>query len=175
MQRIEVKTHSGKSGWRGWNAGLPVLAAFFVLFLLGGCEKAAEPAATVEAPPQGRAAGKPGANEDTHVLVTYFYTTYRCTACTLLETYSAESVEKGFPEKVRDGRLVFRSINVDEPENRHFVRDYSLYTKSVVISLVRNGAEVRWKNLPDIWRHLRSRDVFQEYMKGEIESFLREI
>ncbi len=108
------------------------------------------------------------------ILLDYFYTTYRCTACILLETYSAETVERGFPEQVRDGRLVYRSLNVDETENRHFVQDYRLYTKSVVVSLNRNGTDVRWKNLPDIWRHLRSREMFHRYMRSEIESFLKD-
>lgn len=175
MRLLKEKAHHWNRLLRASTPLLILPACLVMLFLAAGCQKAADSASAVEAVSPERTVEEPGAGNDGQVLVTYFFTTYRCASCILLETYSAETVEKGFPERVRDGELAYRSLNVDDPENRHFVEDYRLYTKSVVVSLNRNGKEVRWKNLPDIWKHLRSRDRFEQYLKSEIEAYLKEL
>lgn len=109
------------------------------------------------------------------VIVTYFHTTFRCPTCLQIERYTRETVEKDFAPDVASKRVVFRAIDVQEAKNRHFIEDYRLYSKSVILSLVKNSKEIRWKNLPDIWRYAYSRDRFQEYIRSEIEAFLKEL
>jgi len=109
------------------------------------------------------------------VVVTYFHTTVRCPSCKGLEAYSRETVESGFAKEIEQGRVVFRHVNVQEPENEHFIKDYRLYTKSLIVSLIKDGKQVRWKNLPDIWKLVRNRERFEQYVKGEIEFFLKDL
>ncbi|MBK6403606.1 MAG: hypothetical protein IPF66_00370 [Holophagales bacterium] len=52
------------------------------------------------------------------------------------------------------------------------MKDYRLYTKSVVVSEVKDGKEVRWKNLDQVWQLLGSPDAFQEYVEREVRSYL---
>jgi hypothetical protein len=73
---------------------------------------------------------------------------------------------------VAEKRVVFRSVNVDDPENAHFVKDYGLYTKSVVVSEVKGGKEVRWKNLDQVWHLLGDPEAFQGYVEREVRAFL---
>ena len=111
---------------------------------------------------------------ETQVLVTYYYTNYRCPTCKKLETYSRQAIEEGFPEELEKKKIVFRTLNLDEPENNRYVEDYQLVTKSLIVSLTRNGKEIKWKNLPHIWKLVGDQDKFEEYVRGETRSYLEE-
>ena len=92
-----------------------------------------------------------------------------------IEKHTRETVEKDFAQDLASKRVLFRTIDVQETENRHFIEDYRLYSKSVVLSLIKNGKEIRWKNLPDIWKYAHNRDRFNQYIRSEIEAFLAEL
>ena len=117
-------------------------------------------------------AGKP---LNRRYLVTYYYTSYRCPTCKKLETYSRQAIEEGFPAELEEKRIVFRTLNLDEPENSRYVEDYKLVTKSLIISLNRNGKEIKWKNLPDIWKLVGDQEKFGEYVQRETRGFLEEL
>lgn len=40
-----------------------------------------------------------------------------------------------FAPLVAEGRVVFQTINVDRPENRHFIKDYQLVSKTVIMAV----------------------------------------
>ncbi len=104
----------------------------------------------------------------------YFHGTFRCTTCRTIEKYSKEALEKYFANELKSGKLEFRPVNIEEPENKHFIQDYQLVTRSLVLSLVSDGKETKWKNLPDIWKLVRDQDKFFQYVKDEVEQFLKE-
>jgi hypothetical protein len=112
---------------------------------------------------------------ESQVWVTYYYTTHRCPTCKKLETYSRQAIEEGFPSEIEKKRIVFRTLNLDEPENSRYVEDYKLVTKSLIVSLNRDGKEIKWKNLPDIWKLVGDQERFVEYVRRETRSFLEEL
>ncbi len=105
----------------------------------------------------------------------YFYGNARCPTCHRLEQYSREAVESGFKDEIASGKVEFRAINVDEKGNGHYVNDYRLYTKSLVISLVKNGKEVKSKNLTKIWEYAGNKQKFSDYVTGEVKDLLKEL
>ena len=111
----------------------------------------------------------------TRVVVYYFYGNYRCASCRKIEQYTRETVEKFFPDELKSSRVVFKPVNVEEKENQHFTKEYQLYTKSVVLSLVRDGKEIKFKNLEKVWQLLRNKDKFYQYIKEETQGFLDEL
>jgi len=127
------------------------------------------------AEPSPAPAKQPGSNSAGQVVVTYFHTTFRCPTCRKLEAYSRETVENDFAKQIKENKIVFRTVNLEEAENEHFIKDYKLYTKSLIVSLQENGKEIRWKNLPDIWRLVHSREKFEEYVQSEIEAYLKDL
>jgi hypothetical protein len=106
------------------------------------------------------------------VVVTYFYTSRRCATCKNIEAYTREAVEAGFADEVKSGLVCWRSVNTDEPANRHYINDYRLYAKSVIVSDVRGGEEARWKNLADIWRLTNDKAAFVKYIQDEVRGYL---
>jgi len=111
---------------------------------------------------------------DDAVVVTYFLTNVRCPACLKIEAYTKEAVETGFADALADGRLVWRTINTDEPGNEHYLDDYQLGFKSVVVSVRRGGSEVTWKNLEAIWDEVGVKDDFLAYIRAEVAAALDE-
>lgn len=107
------------------------------------------------------------------VIVYYLHNTFRCPSCFKIETYTKEAINTNFAKELKDGTLVFKAINFDEKGNKHYVEDYQLYTKSVVLSKVKNGKQVEWKNLDKIWTLLGDKTKFQQYIKTETTNFIK--
>ena len=112
--------------------------------------------------------------QNAKVIAYYLHGTFRCTTCRTIEKYSKEALEKYFANELKSGKLEFRPVNIEEPENKHFIQDYQLVTRSLVLSLVSDGKETKWKNLPDIWKLVHDQDKFFQYVKDEVEQFLKE-
>lgn len=106
------------------------------------------------------------------VIAYYFHATDRCESCRKIEAFTDEAIRKGFADELKNGILEWRRVNVDEPENEHFNEDYELYTRAVVLSDVRHGKEVRWKNLENVWDLLDDKVRFVKYIRTEASSFL---
>jgi len=106
------------------------------------------------------------------VVAFYFHGNVRCATCKKIEAYADEAVHSGFAESLEDGNLAWQVVNIDEPENRHFVQDFQLVTRSVVLVEYRDGQVVRWENLDKVWQLVRSKDLFVEYVQNETQEFL---
>lgn len=109
------------------------------------------------------------------VVAYYFHTTLRCPSCRKIEAYSRLAVETGFPGDLASGRLQWRVVNIEDKGNEHFIGDYQLYTKSLILSEVRSGREVRWKNLTRVWELLGDEPAFVEYVQKETHTFMDEM
>lgn len=118
----------------------------------------------------------PKSNETRHkVIAYYFYTTKRCPTCRKIEEYTTESIETAFAAQLKSGKLEFHVVNVDEPENRHYIDDYQLTTKSVVLADYQYGKQTRWKNLDRVWQYVGKRQTFIDYIEDETKDYLGEL
>lgn len=106
------------------------------------------------------------------VVLTYFRNSIRCPSCKRIEALTAETAQKEFADELASGKLVFRVINVDEPGNNHYIRDYQLTSKSVVISLHVDGKETSWTNMDKIWELLGNPEAFRAYLAEPIRKNL---
>jgi len=88
------------------------------------------------------------------------------------EAFSNEALQDAFAEALNQGRLEWRAVNVDEPGNAHFVRDYELYSKSIVVVKIHNEKQTTWKNLERIWELVGDKGVFIKYVQDEVGAYL---
>ena len=109
------------------------------------------------------------------VIAYYFHGTARCPTCYRLEQYSKEAIETNFKDALASGNLEFEVINVENKGNERFSNDYQLYTKSLILSLVKDGKETKWKNLGKIWEYAGNKQRFVDYVKNEVTNFLKEV
>jgi thiol-disulfide isomerase/thioredoxin len=151
------------------------MLCLLTVFVCGACQRGAEPSQDTDRQEHRSADAAEQSSGNAQVVVTYFHTTFRCPTCRRLEEYSREAVESAFGKELEQGKVAFRALNVEETDNQHFIKDYSLYTKSLIVSLNKNGKETRWKNLPDIWKLVRDREQYEKYVVGEIEDYLKDL
>lgn len=108
------------------------------------------------------------------VIAYYFLGTVRCPSCRRIEAYSNEAIHQGFAGALNDGRLEWRVVNVEERGNEHFLKDYQLYTKSLVLAKIRGGTQIEWKNLERVWELLGDKDAFIRYVQEEVRGYVEE-
>ena len=108
------------------------------------------------------------------IVAYYFHSTRRCVTCKKIEAYSREAIESKFDKELESGLLEFKPINFDEEENEHFIKDYALYTKSLVICDYKKGKQIKWKNLEKIWELVNDKEDFLKYVQDEISNYLDE-
>ncbi len=108
------------------------------------------------------------------VTVFYFHTTVRCHSCSMIENYTREAIEVNFKNEIESGQIEFKEINVDQKENQKYIQRYQLYTKAVVLSLIKDGKEAAYKNLDKIWQLARNKQRFIDYVTEEMRKLLEE-
>ena len=113
-----------------------------------------------------------GEQQKSKVLAYYFHRNKRCATCQKIEAYTKEAIETGFADALADGRLVYRVINVDEPENEHFVKDYQLVGQSVVLVRLDGGKQTEWRNLDRVWELVKEYGLFVGYIQRETQAMI---
>ena len=108
------------------------------------------------------------------VIAYYFHGTFRCPTCHKLEQYSKEAIESNFKDVLTSGKLEFKVVNVEDKGNEHYGSDYQLYTKSLILSLVKDGKEIKWKNMDKIWEYVGNKQRFMDYVKIGVADLLKE-
>ena len=108
------------------------------------------------------------------IVVYYFHGNVRCRTCKTIEAYTRKSLETMFPKALQDGSLVFRPVNVDESNNEHFVEQYQLMTRSVVVQEIVDNKPGRWKTLDGVWDVVGDESKFSLYIQSEIKPWLGE-
>jgi len=146
------------------------------LMLLGGTFAHASGRNSAGGKPSGRKTAstqsRKAVREETTMKVYYFHGSARCVTCRRIEQYTREAVELGFSSGTYAGRVVFLPVNVEEPANGHFVDEYKLVAKSVIIQPERGGKPGQWENLDKIWMYAGDRDKFLAYVKGSVLKLL---
>lgn len=110
--------------------------------------------------------------ETSTYIVYYFHRDFRCQACITLEALCHEAIERGFSKELNEGVLEWLAVNVDEPENEHFVDRFQLYAQSLVVERYMDGQPGDWKNLEKIWDLMDSEEAFMNYVQSEVKTFL---
>lgn len=106
------------------------------------------------------------------VKVIYFTTDVRCVSCLKIEELTRRTVETQFASQLQDGSLIFQLINVDRPNNAHFIEEYQLVSKTVVVAEFEKGVQEEWVNLQDVWLKFNDEEEFESYVSEAISALL---
>jgi hypothetical protein len=152
-----------------------IIALLLVLVSLAGtaCQRsvsipAADQAATAEtivsAPTDSAAA--------TRAAVYYFHRTIRCETCLKFEALTEKALRGGFARELANGRLTWRVVDFEEPQNEPLTSKYDVFESSVVVSRLVGETEVEWKKLEDIWGLVGDENAFIGYIQEEVGGYL---
>ena len=127
--------------------------------------------------PRSEIGGAAGADDplggrDHGVVVTYFTSNARCPTCLKIEALTKKAVNDGFADELAEGSVVFRTLNIDQPENDRFTKRYDLVFKTVVVSERRSGDETRWVALDEVWDLTNEPAAFIDLVRGAVRKYL---
>lgn len=131
-------------------------------------------------PPEAAQAAEPATNAPaekgpTKVIAYYFHVSARCVTCRNIESYSKQVIHEKFSAELGDGSLEWKLVNVQLPENRHYIQDFQLFTKSLVLVLVKDGRQRDYKVLNDTWELVGNKASMQKYVEREVRGYLRKL
>lgn len=104
---------------------------------------------------------------ETKLMVYYFHGYARCSSCRKIEQYAKEAAES-LALGAYAGRVAFSAVNVEEGANEHYVKDYRLVSKAVILQPEKDGKPGAWENLDRIWLELGDKNKFTAYIKEHI-------
>ena len=108
------------------------------------------------------------ASEQPSVVVTYFTTDVRCVSCKTIESLTRESLARDFAGPLESGQVHFQTINIDRAENKHYIQEYDLSFKTVVVAGPLQSADTDWEKLDDVWRLLNAPADFAAYVNAAV-------
>jgi len=116
-----------------------------------------------------------GSTQRLHLVAYYLHATQRCVTCSTIESYAFEALNTYFSQQIEDGLLELRSVDIQQPENVHYVRDYELEYQSLILALYRGEQQEMWRNLAEVWQLVYDKEKFFLYVQSETEAMLQEI
>jgi hypothetical protein len=109
---------------------------------------------------------------DREVVLYYFHGAKRCKTCRSIESYARTAVEGKFGEALQSGALTWKVVNIDEPENEHFLTDFDLVGSSLVLVEMDGGEVARHEVLQEVWTLVRDEPRFVEYVQSSVGEYL---
>lgn len=109
------------------------------------------------------------------VVVYYFHGRQRCQTCNKMEALANRVVAEQFAAQVRDGWVAFKTVNMQTPENEHFVAEFELRSAGVVMVERQQGRDLRWRRLDDVWTKIRNEEEYKVYIAENLTECLRDV
>lgn len=133
-----------------------------------------KPARSISEPsPAADSSAKYAINQSEHlVVVTYFTSDQRCDTCLKIEKLTQDAIHSQFSDALEKKEIIFQTINYDRAENKHFIDDYQLAFKTVVVSERKKGKEQRWSKYDKVWELVNDPEKFSSYLQQGIHQYL---
>ncbi len=102
----------------------------------------------------------------------YFHATRRCRTCRAIEAQALETINSRFAEDLRQGRLKWEAVNLEDIGNDRYASDYGVTGSALVIAEVKGGRPVRFTKLEKVWDLVYQKPAFQDYVAAEVAGFM---
>lgn len=109
-----------------------------------------------------------------YVEVLYFHGKQRCVTCVAIQKMTKELIEKDFAEQVKNGKVVFKEIDISTKEGEKIADKYEVTWSSLFVNKWKDGKETK-NNMTDFgFSHAKnSPDVFKAGVKKKIDELLK--
>jgi hypothetical protein len=101
-----------------------------------------------------------------------FHNTQRCISCINIGKFAKQTIDNSFSEELNSGKIVFREINIDLPENYQLAEKFQASGSSLFINTIRGGKDYIEQDLK-VWRLVGNEVEFESYFKEKIANMLK--
>lgn len=105
------------------------------------------------------------------IQVFVFHATQRCYSCITIGKYAGETVSEYFQPELRDGKIEFREINVDLPENKDLAIKFQAGGSSLFINAITNEKDSISEDVT-VWRLVNNEAQFKNYLRNKLNKLL---
>ncbi|WP_042371914.1 nitrophenyl compound nitroreductase subunit ArsF family protein [Bacteroides neonati] len=120
------------------------------------------------------AQGATKTNQKEYVEVLYFHGKQRCVTCNTIEKLTKEVIDKDFAQQLKDGKVVFKVIDISTKEGEKIADKYEVTWSSLFVNKWKDGKETK-NNMTDFgFSYAKgSPDVFKEGVKKKVNEQLK--
>jgi len=112
-------------------------------------------------------------NPNTKLEVLYFHATMRCVTCNAVENMTKKILEETFQSQIGNGAISFKSINVDDSENRAISEKYEVSFSTLLLINHKSGKEEVMNFTETAFKYANNEpDKYSELLKSEINKIL---
>ncbi|MDC9723906.1 MAG: nitrophenyl compound nitroreductase subunit ArsF family protein [Urechidicola sp.] len=102
-----------------------------------------------------------------------FHSTHRCITCNAIEANTKYTLETYFAKELKEGKITFQVINVDEKENEKIAEKFEASGTSLFLNVIKNGKETQI-NLTDFaFMNGKDQETFSKELKTKINTELK--
>jgi len=104
--------------------------------------------------------------------VVHFHLNQQCQSCIVLGNYAEETINKYFSSEISSGKLEFKHLNLELPENKEIVSRYGATGSSIWIGTYTTDGEFYAEENVNLWYKLKNKEDYESYLKELIEKRL---
>ena len=102
-----------------------------------------------------------------------FHSTHRCMTCNAIEANAKYTLDTYFAKELKDNKITFQVINVDEKENEKIAEKFEASGTALILNVIKNGKETQI-NLTDFaFMKGNDQEVFSKELKSKIDTELK--
>ena len=115
-------------------------------------------------------------NQSTSKIEVYnFHSTHRCMTCNNIEANTKHTLNKYFPNELKNGTITIQSVNVDEKENEKIAAKFEAYGTALIINVIKNGKESTINLTEFGFMKGNNKEEFSKELKTKIETELKKL
>jgi len=101
--------------------------------------------------------------------VFHFHATRQCMSCINIGKFTKATIKEKFPEEFKSGKITFREVNIDLPENKKIAQDYKVNGSALYINVIKNGQDNKEEDTT-VWRLVTNESQLKNYFEAKLKS-----
>jgi thiol-disulfide isomerase/thioredoxin len=114
---------------------------------------------------------KPSVQPADKIQVFMFHATARCATCIAIGQLADATVNEYFSAELKSGKIEFREVNVDLPENKELATRFQASGSSLRINAIYDEQDHISEDVT-VWRLTSDETQFKNYLKNKIDTIL---
>ena len=103
--------------------------------------------------------------------VVHFHGTQQCVSCIAVGKLALKTIQDKFPAEYASGKIAFKEINGELPENEAIVTKYQARGSSLFVNAIR-GEKDEIAEDTTVWRLVNSEEQYLNYFEGKLKTLL---
>jgi hypothetical protein len=96
-----------------------------------------------------------------------FHSTQRCSTCIAIGKLAGETINERFQDELKSGKIEFREINIDLPENKELAKKFRASGSSLFINTITDNEDYIAQDTR-VWRLTSDPVAFKDYLQTKI-------